>query len=115
MKGDNFGVNRVDVLRQFPYPENFGRFVPPSLIWNRISERYSTRYVNKMWAYKEYQPGGMSDLKFELHCRYPLGSRVRAKEYVCTKHRCVGLLDRAKAFIQYVRFSFHGNIPLGQQ
>jgi glycosyltransferase involved in cell wall biosynthesis len=58
--GDKLGFLRTDVLREFPFPEDLGRFVPESLIWNRIALQYQTRFVNEIWAIKEYQADGLS-------------------------------------------------------
>lgn len=38
VKGDKSEVFRTDVLREFPFPENMGKFVPEGLIWNRIAQ-----------------------------------------------------------------------------
>lgn len=48
VRGEKWGFLRVDVLRQFPYPENVsGNFIPESYIWCQVSKRYITRHVNE--------------------------------------------------------------------
>ena len=48
VRGEKWGFQRVDVLREFPFPEPPGqRFVPESLVWDRIGRRYLTRFVNE--------------------------------------------------------------------
>lgn len=44
--GEGWGINKTEVLREFPFPEG-ERYVPSSLIWNRISRKYATRFVNE--------------------------------------------------------------------
>jgi glycosyltransferase involved in cell wall biosynthesis len=46
--GEKWGFQRVDVLREHPFPEPPGRrFVPESLVWDEIGRRYLTRFVNE--------------------------------------------------------------------
>jgi glycosyltransferase involved in cell wall biosynthesis len=44
--GERWGVTRTEVLREFPFPEG-ERYVLDGLIWNRIANRYSARFVNE--------------------------------------------------------------------
>lgn len=42
---------RTDVMREFPFPE-VDEFVPESVVWHRIAEKYRTRCINdvlRMW------------------------------------------------------------------
>lgn len=45
--GEKWGFLRMDVLRQFPFPEAAGNFVPESYIWSQVSVHYQTRHVNE--------------------------------------------------------------------
>lgn len=45
--GEKWGFLRLDVLRQFPFPEADGNFVPESYIWSQVSTRYKTRHINE--------------------------------------------------------------------
>lgn len=48
VRGEKWGCLRLDVLRQFPYPENVpGNFIPESYIWCQISQRHQTRHINE--------------------------------------------------------------------
>lgn len=48
VRGEKWGCLRLDVLRQFPYPDNVpGNFIPESYIWCQISQRYQTRHINE--------------------------------------------------------------------
>ena len=43
-----WGMVRVDVLKEYPFPNIEGlRFYPECIIWNRIARKYKTRYINK--------------------------------------------------------------------
>ena len=62
VEGDKFGFNRLDVLKAYPFPEQTGReYVPESVVWNRIGQRYDTLFINQVIAIKEYQPSGSTD------------------------------------------------------
>jgi glycosyltransferase involved in cell wall biosynthesis len=43
---DRWGINRTDILREFPFPED-ERFVPEGLVWNRMARKYFTRFFNE--------------------------------------------------------------------
>jgi len=48
IKGEKWGFHRRDVLLKYPFPERRGqKFVPESIIWNRIARNYKTRFVNE--------------------------------------------------------------------
>jgi glycosyltransferase involved in cell wall biosynthesis len=46
IKGDKWGFQRTDVLREFPFPIDVNGLVPESVVWFRIARKYKTRYVN---------------------------------------------------------------------
>lgn len=58
--GDKWGFIRTDVLREHPFPETPGvRFVTESVVWDRISRRYVTRFVNEaLKVYDESEDAG---------------------------------------------------------
>lgn len=79
--GDKMGMNRLAVLREFPFPENFPKgYVPESLVWNRIAQVYDTRFINRRIAVKEYQVGGITDRASLNSWRNPQAYRLRALE-----------------------------------
>ncbi len=47
IRGDKAGFQHIDVIRQFPYPENIVGFVPDGLAWWAIARHYKTRFVNE--------------------------------------------------------------------
>lgn len=48
VRGEKWGFLRVDVLRQYPYPEDVpGNFIPESYIWCQVSKHYQTRHINE--------------------------------------------------------------------
>lgn len=115
VQGDKFGMNRTDVLRQFPFPEGLGKYVTPSLVWNRIARKYKTRFVNEVFAFKEYQPGGLSARSVEIRISSNKAARLYYKEFAEIGELHVPFIDRLKACANYVRFSLHGQVPLSKQ
>jgi glycosyltransferase involved in cell wall biosynthesis len=48
VRGEKWGFQRTDVLRQFPFPEYAGeRFITETVVWDAISRAYRTRFVNE--------------------------------------------------------------------
>jgi len=44
-----WGINRTDVMREFPFPDTRGQglaFYPESIIWHRMGLKYKVRFVN---------------------------------------------------------------------
>jgi len=46
VKGDKFGMTRLDVLRQYPFPET-SHHVNSGIVWRAIARKYKIRYVNE--------------------------------------------------------------------
>ncbi len=45
--GEKWGFQRLDVLKQFPFPENIPGHVPEGIVWSQIARHYRTRFVNE--------------------------------------------------------------------
>jgi len=114
VEGDKGGCVRTDILRQYSYPEDLGKFVSESLVWNRISKSYQTRFVNEVLTIKEYQSGGLTDAGRLLHVRNTKGSLLFAKELIGLGKR-LPVKPRVRAYANYVRHSLHQGIPLRRQ
>lgn len=49
VKGEKWGCQRTEVLREYPFPELPGqRFVHEDIVWGRIASRYKERFINRM-------------------------------------------------------------------
>ncbi|WP_438317032.1 glycosyltransferase family 2 protein [Candidatus Caldatribacterium sp. SIUC1] len=115
VKGDKFGMNRTEVLREFPFPEDLGRFVTESLVWSRIARKYQIRFVNEVFAYKEYQPEGLTARSIEIRVQSNIAARTYYREFVELEGFYVPFFDRLRACANYVRFSLHGKVSLRNQ
>jgi glycosyltransferase involved in cell wall biosynthesis len=50
LRGEKAGAARLEVLRQFPFPEIKGaQFVPEGAVWLEISKKYKARCVNEVF------------------------------------------------------------------
>lgn len=107
VKGDKAEVFRTDILREFPFPSNLGKFVTEGLVWNRIGQKYKMRYVNKVWCYIEYQPDGLTSKSIELRVRNSDSLILYYKEFVNLENKRIKFRYKLKNMINYARFSIH--------
>lgn len=106
VRGEQWGFQRTNVLRRFPYPEIPGEyFVPESLVWNRIGRKYRTRYVNE--ALRIYQPGddSLSRRSVRLRVGSPEATLLYYREILDQPR--LPWPGRFKAAINLVRFGWH--------
>lgn len=110
--GDLWGVNRTDILRRFPFPEIEGEtFIPEGIVWNRIAHEYHARFINERLKLVEYRLDGLSASSIQIRAGSPIGTR---SYYLELSALASPAMRRAKALVNYIRFSFHGQIPLRQ-
>lgn len=108
-------ATRTDVRRQYPFPENVGRYCMPSLVWNRIATKYLTRYLNQPIQYKEYQQQGITLSGVHRKLRLsPESFRIRNRELLELPFKLPGK-TRTKAMRMYIRASLHAGHSLGEQ
>jgi glycosyltransferase involved in cell wall biosynthesis len=113
VRGDKFEIFRRDVLEAFPFPLDLGRFVSEALVWNRISRRHKLRWIDRVVAVKEYQPGGLTDRSARVRAESWQGARLF---YLEAAGMGPGLPARylLRTSANYVRFSLHGRVPTRQ-
>jgi glycosyltransferase involved in cell wall biosynthesis len=107
-RGDKIGFNRLDVLRAFPFPQVAERYTPESVIWNRISQRYKTLFINERVGVKEYQAGGITDLAYVNSRRYPKGYYLLHSELVDSEIP-VRLRSLTRSLVTAQKCSFYCN------
>lgn len=114
VKGDKVEIYRTEVMREFPFPEDLGKFVTEGLVWNRIAQRYKVLYVNEILAYKEYQPDGLSVRRFAIGVGAPKAVRCYFKEFVSMRRK-LPVTVLLRNYTSYVRFSLHAGVSLREQ
>ena len=108
LAGEKWGFHRIDVLKEFPFPEIPGeKFLAEGLVWNRISTKYKTKYVNEKLQVVEYLTDGLTVSSVEIRAKSPKGATLYYQEYACLN---VPLANKIRNMINYIRFSFHAGI-----
>ncbi len=49
MKDEHWGFVRMDIARQYPFPEHIDGFVPEGLVWLDIAQKYKDYCVNEVY------------------------------------------------------------------
>jgi glycosyltransferase involved in cell wall biosynthesis len=114
VEGEKSGILRTEVMQQFRYPEELGKYVPESLVWNRIAKNYKTRFVNEVLTVKEFQPGGITCDGRLIQLRNTRAFLLCCKELMALGGR-LPFDPRVRAYANYVRHSLHQGISLRQQ
>lgn len=105
--GDKELTFKTHIIREFPFPkiEN-EKFVPESLIFNRISKKYKFLFVNKAIINVDYSDEGYSNNYFELMKKNPRANMLYYKElYEFNKS-----LYNVAAYDMYAMYSKYGFI-----
>jgi glycosyltransferase involved in cell wall biosynthesis len=104
--GEKWGFQRTEVLKMFPFPEIPGeKFITEDLVWNRLSRKYKTRFVNeKLRIYYEDTNISLSNSSIECRSKNPQGAITFYKEY---SELNISLTWKSRGLINYIRFSFH--------
>jgi glycosyltransferase involved in cell wall biosynthesis len=104
--GDKISLSRIDVMREFPFPfQDLRGLVTEALVWNRIAQKYQERYVNEIFAFKEYLEEGLTDRALELQIKAAPATRLYHLELSQAKQ--LPWKTRLKSLVNYVRFSLH--------
>ena len=102
--GDLKEVFKTEVLKEFPFPEIAGeRFCPEVLVWNRIAQKYSLLFFNKVIYFAEYQRDGITSNIVKARMNSPIASMMCYQEM---SELDIPLLQKIKAAINYWRFRF---------
>ncbi len=113
-RDEHCGMVRTDVIRQFPFPEDLGRFVTESLVWNRIAKAYKLRFVNEIFLKKEYQEGGLTDRSVQTRVNSSRAARLYYQESLGSG-LALPWMSLLRGYANYVRFSLHAGYSLTDQ
>ena len=65
MRGEKWGFQRTEALREFPFPSlGEQKFVPESVVWMALSRKYKTRFVNEVLRTWNIQDGATDHLSY---------------------------------------------------
>ncbi|WP_165907392.1 glycosyltransferase family 2 protein [Rheinheimera sp. D18] len=101
-QAERWGINKTALMRDNLFPVFPGeRFVPESLIWNRLSLHYSTLFVNEGLRIFTPREDGLTASMLKIRVNSPNGAALVYKEMLLLE---LGYWDRYKALINYFRF-----------
>lgn len=109
-RGEKFGCLNTEILRCFPFPEEYEGFVPESIVWREIARAgYLTRFVNDV--YRVYYDSGdsLSRQGADNASQHALGLLLLAHD---TVDKSIAWFFRSpleffKAAVRYTRFRLH--------
>ena len=112
--GDKMGMYRTAVLREFPFPPVAGEYVTEDVVFLQIADRYSSRFVDEVWGFKEYLPSGITE-KVKSDARlFAFGFRLANKTLISLKRR-KPLTTVLKGYANFTRYSLHDGIHVRTQ
>jgi glycosyltransferase involved in cell wall biosynthesis len=118
VRGEKWGMVRSDLLRAMPFPERPLRtYLPESLVWDRLGQRYLARFVNEALRVYHWEPGEGSLGTPGNPARHAWGSMLQHR-LVLDEHLeyfRVAPLAILTAAVHYVRFSRHAGVPAREQ
>jgi glycosyltransferase involved in cell wall biosynthesis len=112
--GDTRGMYRLEVLKEYPFPEDENKFILEGLIWSRIANRYKTRFINSTIGFAEYQEGGLSSRNLVSKLKTSDVTSLYIREVLTTKKNIPPKLW-LKFQLNYIRYALHKGIKIQQQ
>jgi len=106
LRGDKCEFYLTRVLKQFPYPIFEGeKFIPESLVWNRIALRYNTLYINKPLEMHEQFPDGLAAHAAQLWRENPAGCELYYNEATSSKFSLPLQIKHSYEYITYAKMN----------
>lgn len=104
--GERFGANSTKVMREYKFPVfKDEKFMAEAIVWNRISSRYKTRFINERLRIFESLDDGLTANSVAARMKSPNGTVLYYQEKI---NLPIGMSERLKAAANCVRFGFHG-------
>lgn len=110
-KGDRAEVMKIDVYKNFKYPEIFGeKFCPEGVVWNRLAMQYDTLYIPKAIYVKGDYDDSITANVYQCLRRNAKGVTLYYKEIVINSH--FTFRYRFINAIKFYRYAFYAKVPL---
>ncbi len=118
VKGEKWGFQRTDVMREHPFPEPEGTHVPENVVWHAIGRKYMTRFVNE--ALRIYHINDDEDSISEASGNARATAKAHALSHRVTLNEDISWLSHApleffRSAVHFARFSFHDHRSLVEQ
>jgi glycosyltransferase involved in cell wall biosynthesis len=96
---------KTAILRQYPFPEFEGEnYIAPSVVWNRISQKYQLLYFAEKIYFMEYMPDGLTKNAVKTRIKNPIGATFVYQQLI---HSNIPFFFKLKSAISYWRYSFY--------
>jgi hypothetical protein len=119
VKGERWGFQRTDILRQFPFPEVIGRnlYVAEMIVWSRVAKKYKIRCVNECLRIYYVDSGADQLTKSNWVRKNPFGFILMSKSILDTD---IDYFQFSPSFfirnaINYSRYCFYLKIGIAKQ
>lgn len=100
IKGDRAEIFRTSVMREFPFPDfENEKFCTEALVWNRMAQQYTARYVNKNIYVCEYLPDGLTAKVGDAYVGSPQSSALYFLER--SSYNGIGFRNRIASYYNY--------------
>jgi glycosyltransferase involved in cell wall biosynthesis len=117
VRGEKWGFQRTDVLREFPFPELPGaEYITERVIWDRIAEHYKTRYVNEVFRIYYVNEDNPSVGAAERAGRHAVGGHYAARQQLNEQLHWFWKSPTAllRSAARYCRYARHLGVGLGE-
>jgi glycosyltransferase involved in cell wall biosynthesis len=103
VKGEKWGFQCTDVLKKYPYPVfKDEKWIPESIVWNKIALEYKTRYVNE--PLRVYMLSQDSITISNIRAKNPNGTLFYYNETLAIPFTFKNTIIN---IINYIRYNFH--------
>ena len=117
VKGEKWGFQRTDVLKEFPFPaDSQHKFVSESVVWMAIARRYQTRFVNEQLRIYWIDDGAadhLTTLRPQVVYGRAVGHRMVLNDLISWFPHAPEAL--VKSAINFSRYSFDGGVGWQEQ
>lgn len=104
-KGDRAEVIKTTIFKKYLFPQyQQEKFIPESIVWNRIAKKYKLLYFPENVYECEYLDDGLSSKSVQLRRENPIGALNLYAEL--GNSRALKIVYRVKAYVNYWRFFF---------
>lgn len=108
--GEKFGCLNTEILRRFPFPEEYEGFVPESIVWREVARAgYLTRFVNDVYRVYYDSEDSLSRQGTSNAAQHATGLLLLAHDTIekSTAWFFNSPLEFIKSAIRYTRFRLH--------
>ncbi len=117
VRGEKWGFQRTDVMKEFPFPVMAGQHIDDGTLWTQIAVKYQTRFVNEIFR-TYYLDNIGNDQLIHQDPRKRSQGMVESRKYLLNNEiewAKYAPLEFLRQATHYNRFGFHINSSIGKQ